>query len=72
MTRYVKYTDTKEVIDAIRRSGAKIDPMQSTPTMLRVADWVPRMVKTWRDSGYAEALPLEDFLRKMDGRTPPP
>lgn len=81
MTRYVMYVDTKEIIAAIQRSGVKIDPMVAPKQMndgtvtrmsIKVADWVPRMVKSWRDSGYAEAMPLEDFLRKAAGRIPVP
>lgn len=70
ISKYVLFHGTQEEVSAIRRSGAKIDPMgrDSTSTSIRVAEWVPAAVKMYRENdGYA-GMSLEDFLRITLGR----
>lgn len=72
VTKYVRYTGAEEDIKSIRRSGVKIDPMETSYLTVRVADWVPGAIKAWRDADQYGGMPLEEYLRKVGGRTPLP
>lgn len=69
-TKYVYLSAQPSVIDGIRRSGVKVDPMAPrSETTLKVAEWVPPMVKMWTenqvDGTMFGDMTLEEFLRKM-------
>jgi hypothetical protein len=67
--KYTLFRAPSDVIDAIRRSSVKIDPMSvSGANYIYVVDWVPKMVQLWQDNAGYGGLSLEDFLRKMGGK----